>query len=196
MFDINWDAVGAIGSLLGALATFVATTVSLWHASFAVSPKIKVRVEFELDEEGLLNGSYRSTLADLTIANVGLIKAPARCVRVKDNFSGRSVDFHPDHLIGASRRTEGDWARYLDPGEMQQTKLPLFMTVKARPRFRENPLGFAIGKMRVAAFGPISFRVVLTSGKMARARVSRSSSRQIERAISVDSTRKDPMIAY
>lgn len=39
---INWEAVNAIGSILGSLATFAAVVVALWQTSLKSKKNIKI----------------------------------------------------------------------------------------------------------------------------------------------------------
>lgn len=40
--NINWEAISAIGTCLGALATFVACVIALWQTKIAYKKKLKV----------------------------------------------------------------------------------------------------------------------------------------------------------
>lgn len=89
--NINWEAIGAIGTCLGAIATFWAVVVALWQTRLTRVKKLNLSFNRNilLYDSGTIDGvsiSVQNTgNRNITIQEIGFVLKDASCLTIINN---------------------------------------------------------------------------------------------------------------
>lgn len=190
--SVTWSAISAIGTVAGAVATFLAVIVALWQSSRSTTPRLRFDLQYKLDETSLRSGLFSSTLASAAISNIGLVDVAIVRIEIRDNYTWTRRGIHPDWVYKSLAEQGDRLSRLLRVGDyLYCDHFPLAFCAERRLGFSSGPLTWVIGSIRRLLLGPLSIRVVISNGKSFRARISRASRKSIERAIVVSSEMGD-----
>lgn len=185
-----WDAVSAIGTVLGAVMTFFASCIALYQASASTRPRLRAIVTYVLDEDGIKKRRFSATAGKASITNVGLIPISLIDVEIRDNFSWkkRSIDLGWIFKDLRSEQPTQLVSKVIEPGQSYVSDGFIFaLCADRRPSFADTPLSSLIGTIRSRLLGPVTVRVIASDGKGYRASIPKKSKDNIERAIVLSS---------
>lgn len=123
--DINWTMVGAIGTCVGAAATFCAVLVALAQASKATKTSATVSFTVKTLEFWGREDDRDQTFIDVEIANVGLVPLSARSIMVNGALSGGRITFP----VTDEHRDCGNASIVVSPGQVEIRSYHLWKVV-------------------------------------------------------------------
>lgn len=157
--QVNWDAVGAVGTWFGGIATFLAVVVALRESSRAYKPRVRAVADLHL--YGSING-IQNECVEIVVTNVGSCRVSVKGLVVRG--PGREpIKMGIDHEYA-----DCQLFRTLECGEQIEREWPIYyFNMKVPSRSKRRLAGLA----RRIVGRPYSMAIVDTSGREFRVKV-------------------------
>ena len=166
-----WEIVSAIGTCLGAVATFLAAAVALWQTSLSSFPRVRAWLTYSYKENERSAGVFVSFIASVEVANVGIARESLKELQYTDRVLGNSGALPCDKLF----QMKGAQIM-LESGESISAS---FFPLSVVMHFCDDSNWFT--RLKSKLITPCRFTLVAPSGRHYKVKMTREARRSLKR---------------